>query len=84
MEQAMDFAQVHGVDPELAKEILLRSWQSALSYMEGTPGEMIKRIASKGGVTQATLDYWENHHPNYVSMGFREGLKRVQELKHRS
>lgn len=84
IDEAAKFAVKHGGDAELARKILIKSWQGALTGLENDPAtlaEKITAVASKGGVTRAALDGFTDSAPDYIEQGFAAGLKRIQELK---
>lgn len=77
------FAKDHGGDPQAAVKMMGQALRGALSEELdfSTLDAQIKRVASKGGVTQAVLDHWKSEAPDYVPDGFEAGLQRLRAMK---
>ncbi|MCE3013438.1 MAG: NAD(P)-binding domain-containing protein [Proteobacteria bacterium] len=75
-----ELAQRAGGDPALAAKILTLSLQGALGQLTGEEDfkALITQVASKGGVTEATLSHWQES--GALSQGLEAGLKRIQQL----
>lgn len=80
-----DYARQNGGDPQEAVAILVQAFRGTLANdlrFDELQGK-IQAVASRGGVTQATLDEWRTSDPDYIQRGFGAGLKRLGELKHK-
>lgn len=75
-----ELAQRAGGDPALAAKILTLSLQGVLGQLTGEEDfkALISQVASKGGVTEATLSHWQES--GAISQGLEAGLKRIQQL----
>ena len=80
IQEMKELAQRAGGDPELAAKILTLSLQGALGQLTGEEDfkGLITQVASKGGVTEATLSHWQQS--GALSQGLEAGLKRIQQL----
>lgn len=78
------FAQELGFDEELSWELVLRTVEATVSLMRKmklSPGELIEKVASKGGTTEACLRKWnELKLDNIIKEGIRSAFIRAKEL----
>ncbi len=80
IQEMKDLAQQSGGDPALAAKILTLSLQGALDKLKGDEDfqGLITQVASKGGVTEATLKHWNES--GAIASGLKAGLERIQQL----
>ncbi len=80
IQEMKDFAAQSGGDSKLAAKILIRSLQGALNQLSGEEdfNSLITQVASKGGVTEATLKSWKES--GAIDSGLKAGLDRIQQL----
>lgn len=74
IQSMLDGAKHYGYDDATAKELVTQTFAGALEqYIKGdlTPEEWMKRVASKGGTTQAALDKFDEQE---VRAGIKKGM----------
>mgnify|MGYP003393222515 CR=1 FL=1 len=83
LKDAGEFAQEQGGDPQEAVDIFAQAMRGTLDapLKFSELDARIKGVASKGGVTQAVLDVWQQKYAHYIKQGFAAGLERIQQLK---
>lgn len=87
MELLSQEATAHGLSEKTARELAVQTAVGAGLLARGadvSPGELRKRVTSKGGTTEAALRVFERKGlPQIVSQGLRAALRRGRELSHR-
>ena len=80
IQEMKDLASRAGGDPQLAAKILTLSLQGALQKLTGDEDfkSLITQVASKGGVTEATLKHWQES--GTLGQGLEAGLSRIKQL----
>jgi pyrroline-5-carboxylate reductase len=79
-----EYAQNFGGDPNEAVQLMCQALRAALNDGELKFEQLpvrIAAVASRGGVTQATIDAWKSQSPQYIQDGLSAGLKRLNVLK---
>jgi pyrroline-5-carboxylate reductase len=83
LKEVKNFSHKNQINPDLALEIFLSSLKGSLSVdltQVNSFDQKISEVASKGGVTQAVLEKW-NEKGDFFQEGFSSGLRRINELK---
>ena len=80
IQEMKNIAQENGGDSTLAAQILVQSLKGTIQDLEGVEDfeAMMNKVASKGGVTEATLKSWKDS--SAFAVGLRKGLQRISEL----
>ncbi|HEY4473637.1 MAG TPA: pyrroline-5-carboxylate reductase [Candidatus Paceibacterota bacterium] len=77
-----------GMSGEKASKVVLQTFAGTLAYLKKsgkTPAELIKEVATKGGVTEAILSALEGSGTRKsFSLALREGKTRISHLKKRT
>ena len=79
-QKMVEFMVEQGGDSQLAQAILKQAWMGAAQNLSHDLSLLIKQVASKGGVTEASLEFWQQSHPNYIGLGLQEGLAKIKQL----
>jgi pyrroline-5-carboxylate reductase len=83
--QAMiDAGKEMGIDKDVAKELVIQTLYGSAALMRKTedlPQELVKKVASKGGTTEAALSVFDENNLNAViKTAVRKAKKRSEEL----
>lgn len=80
IQEMKTIAQENGGDSTLAAQILVQSLKGTIDGLKGDEDfeAMMNKVASKGGVTEATLKSWKDS--SSFALGLRKGLQKISEL----
>lgn len=80
IQEMKNIAQENRGDSSLAAQILVHSLKGTIASLSGSEDfeAMMSKVASKGGVTEATLKSWKES--SAIAVGLRKGLQRISEL----